>query len=800
MKHQVTLFKNTKQVQTGYNRDVSFVLNRIQSGASKKAIERVRKTENKEQRDALKLELLPVICFNGTFRYRSNSSFIEHSGLCILDFDKIEPAEMQAWRDSLTACEYTFALWLSPSGFGYKVLFKIPREPQKHKGYFDAIVKYFDSDKLDKSGSYLASPCYESYDPDLYVNPEASIWSVCELEEPEDIGVAVANFPVTSENRIVDNLLNWWKSKFGSAKGERNSNLFKLAKAFNDFGINKTEAENVCLKFQAKDFNEREIKTIVVSAYRDSSTFGTKFFEDNQVRSQVEKLIRAGKKTKDIVAAIPDSKPELIEKGIEAIKEKIAIEDFWEYDDNGKIKLIPHKYKFWLQQHNFFKFFPAKNSDVYTFIVKDQNLLDETGENRIKDYVLDHLMNRSDIGYYPYDYMASNKKFFTEDYLSFLETASIEFKKDTPQECYIYFNNCAVLVTADQIKTIDYVDVDAFVWKRHLIANSFEKLDHHESEFRSFIWFVSGQDKERYNTMKSVIGYLLHSYKNSSNNRAIILNDELISENPNGGSGKGIFCRAIREMKRVARVDGKKYDPNKQFAFQTVKLDSQVLVFDDVKKNFDFQNLFSATTEGIEIEYKNQGAVQLAIEDSPKIIITTNYTIGGVGGSHVRRKFEVEFSSYFNERYTPADEFKHQLFDDWDEVEYNRFYSYMLECCQYYLQNGLKVSQHKNLETRKFIKETSFEFYEWAEDGALPINIRFSQKEYYQKFLEEYGDFKKWLQQRKFTDWIRTFADRKHYKVITGKTNGVGWTMLSTPDGIPSENNDSKGLSDDLPF
>ncbi len=37
--------------------------------------------------------------------------------------------------------------------------------------------------------------------------------------------------------------------------------------------------------------------------------------------------------------------------------------------------------------------------------------------------------------------------------------------------------------------------------------------DHHESMFRSFIWFISGQEVERYDTMKSVIGYMLHSYK-----------------------------------------------------------------------------------------------------------------------------------------------------------------------------------------------------------------------------------------------------------------------------------------------
>lgn len=794
MKHTVTLFKSTKEVQIGYNRDVSFVLERIRSGSSKKSIEKIRKSKNKEERDKLKLNLLPVICFNGTFRYRSGSAFIAHSGLCILDFDKIPDSEMTAMKDSLTGCEYTFACFLSPSGNGFKVLFRIPAEADKHKGYFDAIVDFLGSSYQDKLGSYLASPCYESYDPDIYINPGASIWTKCDMEEIDDVGVSQPNFPVTSENRIVTNLMDWWKKKFGAAKGERNGNLFKLAKAFNDFGVNASEAMQVLLGFVQKDFNESEIKNIHKSAYRDKSTFGTKFFEDHETKRKIEKMIRAGKKMKDIVIALPDTSKELIEKGIETIKETLAIDDFWEYDENGKIKLIPHKFKFWLQQNNYFKYYPTENSNTYSFIVKDQNLLEETGDKRMKDFVLSTLLNRSDIGFYPYDYMASNQKFFTSDYLSFLETAKVDLKKDTEKECFIYFRNCAAKVTDKKIEIIDYIDIDGFVWKGQLIDNDFEKLDHHESEFRTFVWFISGQNVERYNTFKSVIGYLMHSFKNSSNNKAVIFNDELISENPNGGSGKGILWRAIKQMKRVARIDGKKYDPSKSFEFQTVKLDSQVLVFDDVKKNFNFENLFSVITEGITIEYKGQDAVQLPIEDSPKIVITTNYTVGGVGGSFLRRKFEVEFSSYFNETHTPADEFGHQLIDDWDDKEMNRFYSYMLSCCQYYLQNGLKSYEHKNLPTRKFIKETSHEFYEWANDENIPKNVRIDRKELYSSFLEEYGDLKKWLQQRRFTSWIKSYATHIKVELLSGKTNGVWWMTLKDENFNDAQVEDKDGL------
>ena len=91
-------------------------------------------------------------------------------------------------------------------------------------------------------------------------------------------------------------------------------------------------------------------------------------------------------------------------------------------------------------------------------------------------------------------------------------------------------------------------------------------------------------------------------------------------------------------------IDGKTFEFTKSFPYQTVSTDCQVLVFDDVKKNFSFESLFCVITEGI-TEYKGQDAIKIPVEHSPKILITTNYTIGGIGGSFERRKMEVEIST-----------------------------------------------------------------------------------------------------------------------------------------------------------
>jgi hypothetical protein len=287
--------------------------------------------------------------------------------------------------------------------------------------------------------------------------------------------------------------------------------------------------------------------------------------------------------------------------------------------------------------------------------------------------------------------------------------------------------------------------------------------------------------------MKSIIGYLLHSYKNSANNKAIILNDETISEHPNGGSGKGILINAVGHMKKVSTIDGKSFDFNKSFPYQTVSTDCQVLAFDDVKKNFNFESLFSLITEGLTIEYKGKDAIKLPVKDSPKILISTNYTIKSDGGSFERRMFEVELSSYFNAGHTPYDEFKCMLFDDWDEKEWARFDQYMINCLQYYLQNGLVKSAPKNLKTRKFINQTCQEFFEFINDKAIPLNQRINRNDYHQKFIDEYSDFGKWLTKRIFNKWINSYCEFLDLELIQGVSNGIRWVSIGEVKDIKDE-------------
>jgi hypothetical protein len=210
------------------------------------------------------------------------------------------------------------------------------------------------------------------------------------------------------------------------------------------------------------------------------------------------------------------------------------------------------------------------------------------------------------------------------------------------------------------------------------------------------------------------------------------------------------------------------------------------LAYDDVKRNFDFERLFSQITEGLTIEYKNQGAIKLPVEDSPKILITTNYTIKTTGGSFQRRVFEVELSSYFNANHNPEMEFGCMLFNSWDDKEWSRYDKYMINCLQYYLENGLVEYRTKNLDLRKFINETCQEFFEFVEDGNLPANERLVKAEVYQKFKDENEDMK-FLTKRLFNKWVKNYCNFKNYEYIDGNSNGFRWFELSNGDKNTNE-------------
>jgi hypothetical protein len=107
---------------------------------------------------------------------------------------------------------------------------------------------------------------------------------------------------------------------------------------------------------------------------------------------------------------------------------------------------------------------------------------------------------------------------------------------------------------------------------------------------------------------------------------------------------------------------------------------TRVLVIDDIPENFDFTKIFPLITEKAVVERKYQNKYTILFERSPKIVITTNYSLKGVDESTKRRKVEFIFADYFNSEFTPDTKYNNLFFTDWDKDEWENFYLLMAYC------------------------------------------------------------------------------------------------------------------------
>tara|TARA_R110000803_G_scaffold44347_2_gene93935 strand:+ start:3053 stop:5359 length:2307 start_codon:yes stop_codon:yes gene_type:complete len=755
-------------------------------------VKKIRKEKEKSTRNELKKDL-PAICFSGKFVKRTDNSLQQHSGFICLDFDGYtKQKDLVSDKEKLSKDRYVYSVFISPSGAGLKALIKIPEIPENHTNYFNSLEKYFDNPHFDKTSKNISRVCYESYDPLLFLNKNSSIWEKIDEQHYEEVTQRdPPTIPITDENKIVDILVKWWVKKYPMSEGQRNQHAYVLAMAFNDFGVYKNLATNILRHYASDDFNENEIDRTINSAYSRTDNFGTKYYEDEERISSIRNQLKRGASKKEIRSQLKESNLE--SDVIDAVLNRVEAENekqiFWTKSEKGVIKIEHIEFKRFLEDNGFYKFCP-EGSKNYVFVKVTNNLIDHTSEKEIKDFILDYLLELGDSSIY--NFFAECTRYFREEFLTLLATIDIFFVEDTKDTSYLYYLNCSIRISKTGVTIIDYLDLGGYVWKDHVIDRNFNICDIGDCHYATFIGNVCNNEKGRVNTMESTIGYMMHGYKNLSYCPAVILNDEVISDNPEGGTGKGLFMNALGHMKKLVVIDGKAFAFERSFPYQLVSADTQILCFDDVKKNFDFERLFSVVTEGLTLEKKNKDAIKIPFSKSPKIAITTNYAIKGAGNSFARRKWELELHQHYNKYNTPLMEFKKHFFADWDDTDWCKFDNFMVYCLQGYLNTGLIESTFVNLGVRQLSAATSHDFIEWCgllkgtvANSYLEMDCKTYKQDIYLDFITEYPDYgpkaKLTISRTLFYKWLIRFCVFKHQiEPKEGRDSTGRWIKIVT--------------------
>lgn len=404
------------------------------------------------------------------------------------------------------------------------------------------------------------------------------------------------------------------------------------------------------------------------------------------------------------------------------------------------------------------------------------NIVKHVGKKELKDEILDFLINVDECPPHIHQFALKDiAKAVNDEFLETLPAKQVEFRLDKKDAMQLYYQNCIVKITPKKITTHPYSELDGYIWESQILNREFNPVDVEiESDFKKFCFNIANSNVNRFHSICSVIGFLIHNFKNPAYCPAIILNDEVISDNPEGGTGKGLLIKAVEQFLTTVTIEGKTFNFDKGFVYQAVNSDTKLLSFQDVNKSFDFERLFSVLTDGITVEKKGLQSVHYTFAETPKIVITTNYAIKGVGNSHERRRMELEISQYYNKNKTPLDEFKKMMFIDWDTHEWQHFDDFIIDCCKLYLNKGLLKQELINLPEKRLTAETNHDFLEFISDQQLIGLI--GKKKLFDDFLYEYDQYKKinWMTKNLFTKWLVIYCQYNNIPIDTDARDSTG--------------------------
>ena len=546
-------------------------------------------------------------------------------------------------------------------------------------------------------------------------------------------------------------------------------------------------------------------------------------------------------------------------------------EQYWQQEEvtdrSGKTKTI-FKFNYtgsinFLKNRGFSRI-QALNGD-FKFVLADGKVLKDINAQYIRDFVMDFTRSISEPEVLELLYRGGKQ------YLGPEKFSDIPYSEPKLFECgknlqYLFFRTKFWKITPDTIEEKPLADLDGHTWSNKIIdfeaslvpdlvkaqlitQDMIDKLpeeqklkwtagtysidfskDAQHCHFLRFLWNASDfyhekskkdielsaaealENAQNFINKMTGIGYLLHSYFDSSNAKAIIGQDATMTEvgDSEGRSGKSLIGDACEQLIPTVAVPGKAKDiMEDRFVFDGVDENTALVFIDDVRANFDFEFLFPHITGRFRVNPKGGKAFTIPKAKTPKIYISTNHGLNETDGSTRDRMAKMAFSDFYNEFHRPIDDFKVRFFEEWDTRQWNLFYSFMANCLRLYFQFGRVVpAPSDRLEMRRLKQLIGEAFLDWAEsyyinkDENNPelknLNQEIPKDEVYKAFIDKYPLQAKFVNIGIFKKKLRFFCEFKGYKLNPGrpykkqnwggdiKKGGVEYVIVTTKDYVPN--------------
>ena len=424
---------------------------------------------------------------------------------------------------------------------------------------------------------------------------------------------------------------------------------------------------------------------------------------------------------------------------------------FIQSNTNGKLELNVPSLVAVLNEHGFCQFATTNTRDFKYPIIRNNNgVLEMHTVDSVKEFVTELIRwdeEEQDVMKHRYlNFWMKMTPRTIANYLKHLlvvsetgfgNTGHLKMFRDTEDACFIPFRNGVVKVTAQSVRLLesDTLKDQGCVWETSILPYDIEL--HKKDEGGVFSDFVTyamkhniapqktdnnismGCDDDDYQSRKDALetgyGYLLHGYNPPDELKAVILIDkDSDSNHTEGGNGKSVILESVGHFRNMVTMNGKQFKStgtdSSRFNFSSVKLDTQFVLINDLKPDFEFSQLFNEVADDMTVEGKGINKIVIPKDKKPKIGITTNHIIEGTGNSFKRRQHIVEVGNFWNlhqkkNNGKPKDIIGKTIGGDFDEKDWNDFFNFGFRCIRKYLANGLIEQVTTNYEHKQLIRE-----------------------------------------------------------------------------------------------
>lgn len=371
-----------------------------------------------------------------------------------------------------------------------------------------------------------------------------------------------------------------------------------------------------------------------------------------------------------------------------------------------------------------------------------------------------HLMGLSDISLSFKNYDSENQFFFFKNQVVKISSAGVELKKHGTADNYTWNKSIIDHNILPEEKFFEYkkddlgrdrvtilrqdcdyqnylINGSRVFWRKDLeepFTDAEKKREYHEkNKFNlngsNLTEIEQIKQEQHYLSKCFALGYLAHRYKRQSFAKLIYVTDNAVKDSVSeskGRSGKSVmFVGLDYLLQNRFFINGKdKNLTTNNHILQGLTENNDYLLLEDIDRYLSLEFLYTWITSSVKVNPKNSGQYELSFFEFPKVAITSNFGIPNLDASTLGRLYIIAFSDYYHaktDEYQEERRISHdfdgkELYTDWKSDQWNKFYNFLFQCCEFYLQNRHSeiLAPQENITINNLKAGIGDSFIEWA--------------------------------------------------------------------------------------